>query len=986
MRPIAKAALLIFTILLSSGITWASIPPHPRALERIRRGEIPAPYYMRHQAELRAKGINAPWAAPALKNMPRDRVDGYSRRFGPAVAPTGNYNALVILVDFSDKPAQTDSTFFDNLIFGEGSGTMRDYFSVVSYGNLDVVTVVNPSSLGWVRATQSHSYYVGAAGENGMGVYPNNSQSLVEEVVLAVDDSVDFSQYDNNNDGYVDALFVVHAGTGAEYTTSDYDLWSHAWWTHSSHRPVLDGVSIVRYSIEPEYWDLNEDDVFDAGEDMTFGVFAHEMGHAAFGLPDLYDYGDDGTDSRGLGRWSLMAGGAWNGGLGESPALPDAWSHIEMGYIDPIIHTGNVSGYSIAPVADSPEVHRLWTDGAVGSEYFLVENRRLLSYDVALPDSGLLIYHVDKTAPNNDHEWYPGYTGFGHYKVALEQADGLWELEKDSTSGYSGDPFPGSTNNTTFDFASTPNSNAYDGSGTMVAVTAIIDGGYDITADLQVTVANPPVIAVSPDSLWALLYIGDSAVQTLTIDNFAGTDTLYWQISLEKFGGSTIPFAKANYADWTGPAEQDHITVIPHHIDLAGATGDYFQLWDNVLPWTAEAVSWLSMSSTSGTILAGGSVDITVSFNSTGLEWGRYDANLLLTSNDPIRPGETILVSLAVTPISPPEITAITDQPDDEGGLLNLTWTASADDTAGGSYPIQYYRIWRREADEPSTTPRLSAASLGIGRSVPGSPQTTGWILRDSLDANYSTNYSVAVPTVIDSNHTGNHWVNLTVSAHVAQDSIIAAVSTVEWGYSIDNLPPVAPTGIYATSLDTAFSVGWEYNIFAVGDFWQFALYRGNDANFEPAAGDTAVLLTTETFFIDREGLDNSLTYYYRVAAVDTNNNQALSGVTDGVILELLAALGIPEEYALRQNYPNPFNPSTTLRFEAPRIGRVELVVYDLLGREVVRLIDRTMDPGYFDVTWNGRTASGAEVAGGLYFARMITPDYTRTIKMIMLK
>ncbi|MCH7940319.1 MAG: T9SS type A sorting domain-containing protein, partial [Candidatus Marinimicrobia bacterium] len=94
----------------------------------------------------------------------------------------------------------------------------------------------------------------------------------------------------------------------------------------------------------------------------------------------------------------------------------------------------------------------------------------------------------------------------------------------------------------------------------------------------------------------------------------------------------------------------------------------------------------------------------------------------------------------------------------------------------------------------------------------------------------------------------------------------------------------------------------------------------------------------------------------------------------------------LPVEFALRQNYPNPFNPNTTLRFETPRQGRVELIVYDLRGREVVRLLDRHMPPGYFDVIWNGKTAAGAPIASGMYFARMVTPDYSRTIKMILLK
>ncbi|MFC1543554.1 immune inhibitor A domain-containing protein [Candidatus Neomarinimicrobiota bacterium] len=92
--------------------------------------------------------------------------------------------------------------------------------------------------------------------------------------------------------------------------------------------------------------------------DMTIGVYAHEMGHAVFGLPNLYDYG---YDSEGLGDWSLMAGGSWNGSLGSSPAFPDAWSHVQMGYVTPprsplILSTSGYlkSSTVLKPIASGP--------------------------------------------------------------------------------------------------------------------------------------------------------------------------------------------------------------------------------------------------------------------------------------------------------------------------------------------------------------------------------------------------------------------------------------------------------------------------------------------------------------------------------------------------------------------------------------------------------------------------------------------------------
>lgn len=437
--------------------------PHPLLLKKIKNGEIKAPFYLENLAQLRAKGVNAPSVLP----------DGM-KPYTPQSPPKANFNAIVILIDFSDNTSQVTATQFDNLIFGTGTGTVRDYYDEVSYGNLTIVTVNLPGSLGWLRAPQTYSYYVN--GQNGFGSYPQNAQKLAEDAVALADPLVDFSVYDNNNDGYVDALFIVHAGPGAEFTGSNNDIWSHKW-SMSSPQSV-DGVFAYTYSMEPEYWQTPGD--------MTCGVFVHEMGHSVFGLPDLYDRD---YSSNGLGRWSLMAGGSWNGYLGNSPAHPDAWCRVQMGYVTPTNIQTDTTGVTIPEIENNPTIFRLWTNGATGtSEYFLVENRQQTGYDSALPSEGLLIYHIDESVSSqNDNEWYPGYTSYGHYLVALEQADGLWELEKDIDSGDSGDPFPGSTTNRTFDSFSVPNSQDYNFNFTNVAVRNISNSLTNMTADFEVS-------------------------------------------------------------------------------------------------------------------------------------------------------------------------------------------------------------------------------------------------------------------------------------------------------------------------------------------------------------------------------------------------------------------------------------------------------------------------------------------------------------------
>ncbi len=102
---------------------------------------------------------------------------------------------------------------------------------------------------------------------------------------------------------------------------------------------------------------------------------------------------------------------------------------------------------------------------------------------------------------------------------------------------------------------------------------------------------------------------------------------------------------------------------------------------------------------------------------------------------------------------------------------------------------------------------------------------------------------------------------------------------------------------------------------------------------------------------------------------------------------------GLPAAYALHPAYPNPFNPAAALRFDLPEAAEVNLTVYDLLGREMIRLADGWTEPGYHQVSWWGRDMAGREVPSGVYIARLFippnagsTPVYTKSIKLVLLK
>ena len=151
--------------------------------------------------------------------------------------------------------------------------------------------------------------------------------------------------FDANGDGFVDGLFLVHAGGGAEAepnATKRKDMiWSHKWTLPTAF--VNNGVQAFAY--------------FTAPEDGQLGVFAHEFGHF-LGLPDLYDTS---YRSFGIGDWCLMAGGSWNGN-GKQPARMSAWCLATLGWIKPKNVGVDQARCTLRPLeTDKTACYRLWT-------------------------------------------------------------------------------------------------------------------------------------------------------------------------------------------------------------------------------------------------------------------------------------------------------------------------------------------------------------------------------------------------------------------------------------------------------------------------------------------------------------------------------------------------------------------------------------------------------------------------------------------------
>jgi hypothetical protein len=85
----------------------------------------------------------------------------------------------------------------------------------------------------------------------------------------------------------------------------------------------------------------------------------------------------------------------------------------------------------------------------------------------------------------------------------------------------------------------------------------------------------------------------------------------------------------------------------------------------------------------------------------------------------------------------------------------------------------------------------------------------------------------------------------------------------------------------------------------------------------------------------------------------------------------------VPSVFAVHEGYPNPFNPSTTIKYDLPEPSHVSLVIYDVLGRKVVELVNSVKEAGYHSATWNA-----GNVASGVYFARFTATDANGSVKL----
>ena len=219
------------------------------------------------------------------------------------------------------------------------------------------------------------------------------------------------------------------------------------------------------------------------------------------------------------------------------------------------------------------------------------------------------------------------------------------------------------------------------------------------------------------------------------------------------------------------------------------------------------------------------------------------------------------------------------------------------------------------------------------------------------------------------------------ISIHFPEGAI---PDTLEITIGLVETPPALP--------DTVTGVGWIYHFGPSGILFQKIVtvavpYTSADLQ---NAGVSQALDLPIYYFMTHTG------EWVKLAVVDANEYYVFVEVTGFCYLafgrepshtsDVPEAKQIPVAFALDQNYPNPFNPETHIAYELPQKSHVWIGVFDVLGRQVSLLVDHEMEAGHYEAVWNGTNLAGQQVPSGVYFYRLETDSFRKTLKMILMR
>lgn len=387
-----------------------------------------------------------------IGNTIRDIENGYrtlrmspKKMLGDDCSYIGSKRGLVILIEFTDLKFAFDSANNDfSKMFNQpgysqnGSiGSVRDYFLDQSYGQFSLsFDVVGPVSL-----SNNMSYYGSNTIETGSDRRP---YEMVIEACKSIDEDVDFTRYDWDNDGEVDQVFLVYAGYGEHAGAPSNTIWPHESRLNSK-KIQLDGVYINTYACSCELRGTSGDVL------NGIGTSCHEFSHC-LGLPDFYD--TDYSGAFGMSYWDVMNSGSHSGpeGWGEVPYGYSAYERWYAGWLNPIEVDNTQENLKLRDIGMYPESYIIYNEGN-RNEYYLLENHqpeRWFQYVGTNVDMhGLMVTHIDydKNAwknnvvnPNSQHQ-----------RMSIIPADNKYGTSEEDLRG---DLYPGFTNTTFLSYTS----------------------------------------------------------------------------------------------------------------------------------------------------------------------------------------------------------------------------------------------------------------------------------------------------------------------------------------------------------------------------------------------------------------------------------------------------------------------------------------------------------------------------------------------------
>lgn len=360
---------------------------------------------------------------------------------GEGIGVTGKRKGLVILVNFKDKKMQSKHTqaewndYFNKVGYNKygNNGSVHDYFYAQSYGKLDLEFDV----IGPVTVSKNMASY-GANDAQGNDIDPAGMIKEACELAYAKE-KMDMSQYDWDGDGAVDQVYVIYAGYGEAAGGDANTIWPHEWDIQGGgYSLVLGGQRIRTYACSSELNGGNGTDI------SGIGTACHEFSHC-MGIPDFYDTAGGGCF--GMDAWDLMDYGSY-GGDGYEPTGYNTYEKWVSGWIEPTILTDPCYIKNMKPLSDAPEACVVFNE-ANKNEYYIFENRQLKGTDVALPNHGMLVIHVDY----DQKVWFDNEVNntSNHQRFTVVPAD-----NKLTSETVTGDTYPGTTKSTELTDTSKP--------------------------------------------------------------------------------------------------------------------------------------------------------------------------------------------------------------------------------------------------------------------------------------------------------------------------------------------------------------------------------------------------------------------------------------------------------------------------------------------------------------------------------------------------